>query len=536
MNLEVHVPTRTLLLQHPDPFAIREVVQRSRTLDHGEYNLAVRHDVEETRILRNMGIEAPSPICTYYKWSGRQPPWDHQRLISEFMTMHFRCFNLSEMGTGKTRSALWAADWLMLEGKVRKALIICPLSLTGMWREEVYKTVMHRTAAVVHGTRQHRIDMLKSDVDFYILNKDGCAIEEVHRHIHNNPEIDLVIVDEGSNFSNHLTDMYRGLEMLLRPDMRVWWMTGTPCANSPAQVWAQAKIIAPERVPKHFGGFRRAVMSEIELPKTLPGGRPLKKYVPRAEGYELAYSVMQPAIRLQKKDCLTLPPLLPPVSWVAPLTPEQKRAFKAMQDEMLVELKSGVEISAVNAADKLSKLRQILCGGVRLGDESYTVLPHQPRTKLVLDAIEQAQAKTLVIVPFKGILRSLATEIGKTHSVGVLNGDVSLKERESIIHNFKHTSDPQVLLCHPKVMAHGLNLVEADMLVFYAPIFSNDEYQQVVERFNRAGQVNVMNVVHIGAHPVEWEIYKTLDSRAEMQSNVLRLYKIAVTQGGTDGT
>jgi hypothetical protein len=50
-------------------------------------------------------------------------------------------------------------------------------------------------------------------------------------------------------------------------------------------------------------------------------------------------------------------------------------------------------------------------------------------------------------------------------------------------------------------MSHGLNLTEADTLIFYAPIYSNDEFQQVSDRFNRAGQTLKMTIVRMAAHP-----------------------------------
>jgi hypothetical protein len=74
-------------------------------------------------------------------------------------------------------------------------------------------------------------------------------------------------------------------------------------------------------------------------------------------------------------------------------------------------------------------------------------------------------------------------------------------------------------------MAHGLNLTEADTLIFYAPIYSNDEYQQVIERFNRVGQKRKMTIVRIGAHPLEWSIYRVVDNRGVTQDNILKLYK-----------
>ena len=127
-------------------------------------------------------------------------------------------------------------------------------------------------------------------------------------------------------------------------------------------------------------------------------------------------------------------------------------------------------------------------------------------------------------MPFKGIIETLAKELREDYTVGVLNGDVTIRARNEIIEDFKYTAEPHILLCHPKVMSHGLNLTEADTLIFYAPIYSNDEYQQVTERFNRKGQTRKMTIVRIAAHPIEWQIYKVIDDRKLSQDTILDLY------------
>jgi SNF2 family DNA or RNA helicase len=130
-------------------------------------------------------------------------------------------------------------------------------------------------------------------------------------------------------------------------------------------------------------------------------------------------------------------------------------------------------------------------------------------------------------VPFKGILRILEEEVSKHYTCAVLNGDVTPNNRNKIITAFKADKDPHILLCHPQVMAHGLNLTEADMCIFYAPIYSNDQFQQVVERFNRPGQTRKMTVIRIGSAGtnLEWEIYKMLDNKQDDQATILDMYE-----------
>src|SRR5438477_351121 len=119
----IHTPTQSLLLKVPDPFAFRELLPRSRTLDHADYNLAVQHTLESAKVLRNMGLAAPAPIRGQYDWPGKFKPFSHQIVMAEFLTMHRRAFNLSEPGAAKTNASLWAADWLMKTGRVQKCLI-----------------------------------------------------------------------------------------------------------------------------------------------------------------------------------------------------------------------------------------------------------------------------------------------------------------------------------------------------------------------------------------------------------------------------
>lgn len=514
-----HPQSQSLVLKVPDPFAIRDLLSKSRIINHGDYNIAVKHTLEATKVLRNIGIDAPAPILSQYKWPGKYKPFAHQLVMSEFLTLNRRGFNLSEPGIGKTAAALWAADWLMNTKRVRKVLILSPLStLETVWKKDIFDILMHRSAVVVHGDRDTRKDALGRDVDFYIMNHDGVKIDAIAQTISRRADIDLVIIDEVSMFRNASSQKYKKLMKMIRPDQRVWMLTGTPCPNAPTDAWAYAQIINPAGVPKFFGSFKRQTMMQVSQ----------FKWVARNDAYDTAFKAMQPAVRFKKSECLDLPAVTVE-NRQATLTKQQRRMFEEMKNQMLAEAAT-TQITAVNAADKINKLRQILCGVIKdPKTEKYIPLDHTPRTAVLMETIEQATAKVIVIVPFKGIIKALAEEVGKSYSVEILNGDVSPHARNRIINDFKTTPNPQVLLCHPKVMAHGLNLTEADMTIFYAPIYSTDEYQQVIERFNRTGQTRKMTVVRIAAHPLEWEIYKLIDTRTITQDNILNLYK-SVTQ------
>lgn len=511
--------TKSLVLKVDDPLFFRGLLPtRSRVLNHPDVNLAVHHTLDTTKMLRNLGINAPSPMSSQYKFPGKYQPYDHQKVMADVMVMHDKVFNLSEMGTMKTAPELWTVDYLMNLGKVKRALIVCPLSIMHeVWRQGIFDTLMHRTCGYVHGSVDKRLQVLNQEVDFYILNHDGLAIPRVAEEIRRRKDINLIVVDEAGDFRNSDTDKYRFLQWIMETKKRLHLMTGTPCPNQPTDAWALARLIDPSKVPKWFGSFQRQTMVKINE----------HKWVPLKEGKRIAFEAMQPAVRFKKKDCVTLPPVTVQRRQTF-MTPAQKKEFESMRQDMIMQTQRGVQINAVNAADKIGKLRQILCGCVKDKAGNYNVIDHSIRFKDLCTTIDQAAAKVIVIVPFKGIIQSLATELKQAgYNPGVLNGDVSPTARSKVITEFKHGAiDP--LLCHPKVMAHGLNLTEADMVIFYGPIYSNDQYEQVVERNNRMGQTRAMTIVRLGAHPIEWSIYGMVDGKRLNQKSILDLYDSVV--------
>lgn len=521
----VHRESKSILLKaRPEAFnTLRSIFpNHSKLVDYEGHNLALPHNVKVVKVLRNMGIKAPSPIRYYYDWP--RPPrfdkvFDHQFATADFLTLHNRCFVLNEMGTSKTASILWACDYLMRLGLVKRAVIVSPLStLEQVWLHEIFDVCMHRTALVLHSDAAKRKELLARDADFYIINHDGLKI--VAKELIARTDIDLVIVDEAANYRNAETDRYAVLKRVAEKK-KLWLATGAPCPNAPTDAWALARLIDPSRVPQYYTQFKRATMNQIST----------YKWIPKPGSHTTAFNAMQPAIRFKKSECLSLPPVTY-TNRSCDLSTEQQHAYTQMKNYLVAEA-GKVQLTAVNAADKIGKLRQILCGAVKTpGTEDYVVLPHGPRLKVLIEAIEQAAAKVLVIVPFKGIVHELKREVQAYHNkqgdgktCEVVNGDVSITERNRIFQAFRDDPNLNELICHPKVMSHGLNMTQADMVIFYAPIYSNDESMQVMDRINRPGQTRKMTILRIVANALEQGIYNMVEGRRENQESILSLYK-----------
>ena len=496
-------------IPHAVPFRYKGVVL---------YNIP--HKLDETVVLRNLGYEVPSPINhDGFKYPGMYTPFKHQLATAEFFTIHRRCVCLNDMGLGKTVSAMYAAEYLMQRGLIKRVLVLAPLStIERAWYDDFLKTIPHRTGAVIHGPKEKRDRLLASKTEWVITNHDGIVTMGTELM---QGGFDLVILDEASMFRNARTHKYKALNLMVQrnPTLRLWLMTATPASKAPTDVWALARLVNPSRVPAYFESFRRTVMDKVSA----------FKWVPKQDGMKTAYEALTPAIRFDKKDCLDLPPVTY-VTWQTSMSDKQRAAFETMRKHMLLTpTDNGAPITAKNAALRLLKLLQIACGGVYDDDQNFVDLGVEERTKTVMELLDTTNHKALVFVPFKALMERV-TEIlnANGYSAAMVNGDTSVGMRSKLFGEFQNTAEPRVLVCHPKVAAHGLTLTAADLTIWYAPIYSAEDYTQANNRTDRPGQTKNVTVANISGSALEDQLYKALNNKLSLQGEFLSLYRSIV--------
>lgn len=172
-----------------------------------------------------------SPILRDYNWPGIYKPFEHQKDTASFLSLRQRAFCFNEAGTGKTSAAIWAADYLMNLGKIKRVLVICPLSIMySAWQADIFNTTMHRTCGIAHGTTEKRTKVISGGYDFVVINFDG--VHTVFDQL-KAANFDLIIVDEANAYKTTSTRRWKTLAKLITPQTWLWMMTGTPAAQSP---------------------------------------------------------------------------------------------------------------------------------------------------------------------------------------------------------------------------------------------------------------------------------------------------------------
>jgi len=466
---------------------------------------------EMQRLVKIYG-DAPNPMSKEYTWPGLYTPFKHQETTASFLALRERCFCFNEAGTGKTSSVIWATDYLMQLGLVKRVLIICPLSIMySAWQADIFKTAMHRTVGVAYGDAAKRAKIVNGSYEFVIINYDGVNTVS--------PEIaragfDLIVVDEANAYKTVTTKRWRTLAKLITPTTRLWMMTGTPASQSPLDAFGLAKLVNPNAVPKYFTAWRDKVMQQITR----------FKWIPKPHAKQLVYDCLQPAIRFEKAQCLDLPPLVYQTREV-PLSPMVLKYYQQLKSQMLIEA-AGEQISAVNAAAQLSKLLQISGGAIYTDTHEVVEFDIAPRLNALMEVMDETEHKVIVFVPFRHTIdlvsRHLTTE-GVTNEV--INGDVPARTRADIINRFQTATDPRVLVIQPQAASHGVTLTAADTIVFWSPVMSVETYLQCVARIDRVGQVNSMTVVHLQGSEAERKVYQMLQGKVDSHEKLVDLYR-----------
>jgi SNF2 family DNA or RNA helicase len=504
------IDNKALLLRLRDPQRITTIIPKSKELS--DNRVVVNWGVEETRVLKNLGIDAPSPISTQYEWTGKFSPMRHQKTTSEFFTINKRGFCFNEQGTGKTASAIWAADYLMNKGYVSRALVICPLSIMhSAWADDLFTFAMHRTVDVAYGPPKKRKQIIENGSDFVIINYDGV---EIVADAIANGGFDLIIVDEATHYKNPQTKRWKTLNKLLNPETWLWMMTGTPAAQSPLDAYGLAKLVNPRAVPRFFGSFRDQVMYKVTN----------FKWVPKPEATETVFSALQPAIRFTKEECLDLPDIVYTTREV-PLTRQQEKYYKELKNRMVMEAAEET-VTAATAAVNMNKLLQISSGAVYTDDKEVVEFDIKHRYKVLREVIDESSKKVLVFVPFKHTIQLLTDKLRKDKiPTEIISGAVSATERTRIFKEFQETDTPRVLVIQPQAAAHGVTLTAANTIVWWGPTSSVETYAQANARIHRAGQDHKCTVVQLQGSHIEKRVYALLDNKIDTHTKIIDLYK-----------
>lgn len=506
----------------------------------GMHLVGIPYEMDSLQLLRNLncntrGLEILRHACQLPLVEGEFPLMPHQITTAAFLSENRRGYCTNTMRTGKTASGIVAARFLQERRLVTGCLCIATkTNLRGVWEKEILGMYPNATVVVVHHKDpRKRRELLKQDADFYIINYDGIKIvkDELIKCVEAG-RISIAIADELTHYANTRSQLWDAADQVLNgtrweitpgktirngkgetvklKDRRrrlkdgraveyVWGLTGTP--GDPEMVYGQIKLVTPQNMSMSFTAWRDATMIQFGF-----------KWVPR-EGYkDKIFQHMQPCIRFDKKDIMTLPPVTNRGA-DADMSTEQTKLYKKIREDMVALATSGEEIKAPTKAALTFKLLQIAQGVVKAEGDAVVELDVKSRIDGLVEIIESATQKVVVFCAFTAVIDLVEKHLKQRgYTVGVVDGRVTGAKRDQIFNAFQNEKDPHVILCHPKTTAFGVELAAADTMVFYGPPISGEfVYQQAVERMSSLKQkADSIQIVHQSACAEERKLFRSI--------------------------
>ena len=296
------------------------------------------------------------------------PPFIHQGIGVKYIVRNPYFLLADEMGAGKTKQAIDAAQVLFIRGQIDKVLIISPAPVRSVWFDkelgELRKHLWPDLCSIViefhkgkdriwsHGTpfRKPYLEWVITNYD-YVRTGDGY--EEIISWCKESRT--FVIFDESSALKNRNAAQTKAAIHIRNKCARVLLLNGTPITHSPVDMYAQGRVMNVDILGcKVFLDFRARYM--------VMGGWEDKQVVKWVNLDDLQARFAPYVLRRLKRDCLDLPEKMPPVMLQVPLSQKTWQIYKDMRDQLVAWLSSQQVSVAAQAIVKVLRLAQITSG------------------------------------------------------------------------------------------------------------------------------------------------------------------------------
>lgn len=444
--------------------------------------------------------------------------YDHQTAGAKKLTERERFYLAWSMGTGKTITVLSAIN--QIGGKT---LVVCPLSvMRAAWLRDCEHFPGLRVQMIRANGKAKRLTQIRGEWDVAVVNHD---LLRIHKEDFVAAGITRLVIDEASRCKNNDAAVTKAATWISDRCQSVWLLSGTPSPNCPTEWIPQCRIISNQM----FGSSYWAAVNRYFNPikRTLRDGRQIiERYTQSPEQAAMFQSRLKEWVwSLRKEDCLTLPTKTDVVVDVE--LDEEAQAYLDASENFVLLLKSG-ERSAIKREAALMKLRQIVGGGVKTGENDNVVGSSKLKALAEqLDAIGRDEP-VVIWAEFRHEIRRIEEMIRERgESVDTIYGETSHRAGETVA-AFQR-GDIKRLVCHPASAGHGLTMTAASYTIYYSLSFSSEQHEQSRDRIHRVGQTRPCTYVYlIASGTVDKAMAGTLKKKQSQSAALAELLKLPV--------
>jgi DNA repair and recombination protein RAD54B len=455
----------------------------------------------------------------------------HQREGVKFLyecVMGLRDFNgqgallADDMGLGKTLQTI-ALLWTLLKqnpfhgsgavgGVIKKALVVCPVSLIDNWRKEFKYWLGNQNIGVFVADSQNvRLTDFTHGKSYSVMIIGYEKLRNIQEELKKGGGIDIVVADEGHRLKtreNKAAQAIRNLDT----DRRIV-LTGTPLQNSLTEYFVMVDFINPGLL-----GTYKTFQKEFEVP-VMRGRQPGAS----TEELEKGEARMEEFLNTTKQFLLRRPASLlneylpPKTEYILFCKPTQAQA--ELYQHVLESPTFGKVLGSPEASLQLITILKKMCNSpTLLLPTSKTAAPSNSNVATLLESIPSALLRLTPLVASSKIrvldrlLRTLSEttkekivlvsnytstlDVLGQHLSGLslpflrLDGSTPPAKRQALVNEFNRTpaSKNFAFLLSAKSGGVGINLIGASRLVLFDVDWNPATDLQAMARIHRDGQ------------------------------------------------
>lgn len=451
---------------------------------------------------------------------------EHQREGVKFLyecVMGMRNFDgqgailADEMGLGKTLQTI-ALLWTLLkqnpihEGPpvIKKALIVCPVTLINNWRKEFRKWLGNERIGVfvADGTKTRLTDFTMGKI-YNVMIIGYEKLRTVQEELKKGPGIDIVIADEGHRLKTAQNKSAQAIKALNTPRRII--LSGTPIQNDLSEFFMMVDFVNPGLL-----GTFKTFMKDFEGPivRSRQPGAPRKDLDKgEAQSAELA-ELTAPFILRRTAEILSkyLPPKTEYVLFCKP-TKAQSSVYRHVLACPAFQSALG---NSETSLQLITVLKKVCNSPSLLNPKNSEGSPSNPTIKTLLSAIPPSLLQSAAGSGKLRVLDQLLHNLHTTTSekivivsnytstldlIGVLltslsypflrlDGSTPSSKRQSLVDQFNRTpaSTCFAFLLSAKSGGTGLNLIGASRIVLFDVDWNPSTDLQAMARIHRDGQ------------------------------------------------
>ena len=334
----------------------------------------------------------------------------------------------------------------------------------------------------------------------------------------------MVVIDEAQAFKTYNSKRFKALASVTDQIPRLIELTGTPTPNGLMDLWALIYLLDQgKRLGPNITAYRTSYFYST---MTTPNGAPIG-WVPLTwASREIHKRVSDIVVSLP--DIQQNMPDVVFSNHIIQLNPTERKMYKELIKEQVLEFDDGDEVVAANAAVLQSKLSQLASGAIYVNGTSEYKELHRRKIDECLRIVEEAGEPTLIAYHFRSdkemivkymreVLDNNSKNKGKKKQKEL--PDNSTKSRVQVFDGSPemvrrwNNKEIDVMLIQPASAGHGLNLqYGGSTLIWYTLPWNLEHYLQTNARLHRQGQKNTVFI-----HRLMTE--KTVDEKIEKALN-----------------